>query len=87
MKSYYDIYATLQLPVSYKAVRFLKFICSFVFIVTSYKQLHEWKKSVTVFNSLFPVRFLMSFSPQDLFKMQSNKHFNLLLLITSVIKH
>lgn len=49
-------------------------------------QLHGWQKSVTDFNSLFPVRFAMTFSLQDLFKRQSNKYLNLLVLIKCVIK-
>ena len=77
----------IQLPISYKTVR-LFILFSYVFIAMSCKQLHGWQKPVTNFNSLFPVRFLMSFffTPWDLFKRQSNKHLYLLLLIKCVIK-
>lgn len=73
-------------PSFLKDCQILYFVLLFVFIAMLYKQLHWWQKSAAYINSFFPVRFLMNSFPQDLFKRQSNKHLNLLLLIKCVIK-
>ena len=87
-KIYCDIRMPHSAPNFLQDCQILYFIPSFVFIAMSCKQLHGWQKSVTDFSSLFPVRLLRRFffSPQDLFKRQSNKHLILLLLIKCVKK-